>query len=141
LKSDEIKARADRYNRVEREADVWGRIIGVRRLKGSEEMRIIGMTPDVDGTEPAIVVDDKTGMEKTIQIAKRAPFFIAAMVCEVDGIPFTFPKTRGELDSVFDRLDREGRDAAVKAIVRMETEDKGDPELEQQESIETEAKN
>jgi hypothetical protein len=115
VKSEEIAARAERYNRVEREADVLNRIIGIRRLKPSEEMRITGMTADLDGFEQATGEDGNP-----VKIAKRAPFIVAAMVCEVEGIPFTFPRTRGELDAVYDRLDREGIEAAMRAYIRLE---------------------
>jgi hypothetical protein len=126
LKSEEIKARAERYSRVEKAADTMGRLIGVRRLKPSDEMRLTGLTPDLDGFESGVGSDGET-----IRIAKRAPFAVAAMVCEIDGIPFTFPKTRGELDAVYDRLDREGVEAAMAAYIKMEGHDKPDEEADE----------
>lgn len=132
MKSEEINAKAARYNRVEKEADSFGRIIGIRRLRPSEEMRITGMTADLDGFAKNMSIDDETGVEKEVLIPKRAPFFVAAMVCEVDGIPFTLPKTRGELDAVYDRLDREGIEAAMKAYIRLEGADKPAEDIEPQ---------
>ena len=135
MKSEEIKARAERYNRVEKAADTMGRLIGVRRLKPSEEMRLTGITSDLDGFETSV---DSKG--EPMRIAKRAPFAVAAMVCEIDGIPFTFPKTRGELDAVYDRLDREGIEAAMSAYIKMEGQDKPD-DVEAEEGIVDKAKN
>jgi hypothetical protein len=135
VKSDEIKARAERYNRIEKEADSLGRIIGIRRLKPSEEMRITGLTADLDGFNQALGENGDT-----IQVPKRAPYFVCAMVCEVDGFPFTMPKTRGELDAVYDRLDKEGIEAAMKAYIRLEGADKPEEEPSA-ETVIDEAKN
>ena len=39
-KSDEIAARAAKYNRIERVSDSLGRVIGVRRLKPSQQLKV-----------------------------------------------------------------------------------------------------
>jgi hypothetical protein len=98
-------------------------------------MRLTGLTPDLDGFEQGVGPDGET-----IRIAKRAPFAVATMVCEIDGVPFTFPKTRGELDAVYDRLDREGIEAAMNAYIKMEGQDKVSEE-ESKEGIVDKAKN
>lgn len=114
-KSDEIKARAERYNKAETTADSLGRIISVRRLKPSERTRVEEMTPGLSGTE--IVVDGATGEQ--IEISRRFQMILAASVCAVDDIPITFPKSRPELDSMLDKLDEEGLAAAIQAFIKL----------------------
>lgn len=97
-----------RYTKVEREADAFGRIIGVHRLKLSQHVMLEEMAPSGKGSVT-----------------------LAAMVCEIDQIPIPFPKTRGELNAILDRLDVEGLDAANTAWKRLagivdEDEPKGD---------------
>lgn len=104
-----------RYNKVERELDALGRTIGVKRLKPSQQIKLQGMTPDLDGESEQ--VDKASG--KTIAVSNRAPAFIAASVVEIDGAPIPFPKTRAELDSMLDALDSEGLEAAATAMARL----------------------
>ena len=118
-KSDEIQARQAKYNRIERVTDSLGRTIGVRRLKPSQQIRIQELAPGLEGT--TTVVDEKTG--KTFDIPKSSPLIFAASVAEVDGSPFTFPKTRGELDAVLDMLDDEGLAAVVEALGKLSADE------------------
>jgi hypothetical protein len=118
----------ERYKAIEREADSLGRIIGVRRLRPSEQAKIAGYTPDLSGSEKQKVVnDDGTTIE--FDFPHRGPFQIAASVCEirVDGelarIPF--PRNRAELDSIYDRLDIQGLQAAVTAMTRLNADEAG----------------
>jgi hypothetical protein len=108
-----------RYNRVEREADSLGRIIGVRRLRPSQQTKLVELTPALEGDSEMTVLDEKTGLEKTIGVSRRLQLTLAAAVCEVDGNPYPFVRTRGELDAVYDTLDREGIEAAMIAYARL----------------------
>ncbi len=109
--SEEILAR---YKKVEREADSFGRIIGVHRLKPSQMAKVEGMTQDMDGSA---ISKDADGND--IEVGKRTPFLIVASVCEIDNMPISFPKNRAELDGMFDNLDNEGMMAAVTAFARL----------------------
>lgn len=102
-----------RYTRVEREQDVFGRTIGVRRLRPSEQLKVQGMTSDLEGEASFGAVGSET------IIPRRMPAIMAASVCEIDGSPITFPKNRAELDAVLDMLDTEGMEAAIKAFTRI----------------------
>jgi hypothetical protein len=121
LESEVILAR---YSTVEKEADKLGRIIGVRRLKPSEQTKISGMCSDLTGSEE--VVADDTG--EKIFIPHRMPLLIAASVCliiDYEGekrIPF--PRNRAELDAIYDRLDVEGLTAASTAMGRLNQTEK-----------------
>jgi hypothetical protein len=112
----ESEAKLARYNTIEREADEWGRVIGVRRLKPSEQAKVSGMTSDLKGFEEVRNLD-KPG--ETISIPHSTRHFIAAAVCELDQAPIPFPRSRGELDAILDRLDNEGIQAATTALVRL----------------------
>lgn len=109
--SEEILAR---YKKVEREADVLGRVIGVKRLRPSQMAMIEGMTADMDGSS---MVRNEAGDE--IEVSKRTPFLIVASVCEIDDAPIPFPKNRAELNAIFDNLDAEGMSAAVAAFAKL----------------------
>lgn len=113
-KSQEILSRSAKYNRVEREADELGRVIGVRRLRPSEQLRIEEMSQGLDGTSKMTGED---GVE--MDVPRRAPLIMAAMVCEIDGNPVSFAKSRAELDAVLNRLDEEGLAAVAKALARL----------------------
>lgn len=113
--STEAEIRLARYRKVEREADEMGRIIGVRRLRPSEQGKLQGMTADLTGHE--IV---KTDDGQQISVSHRTPYVCAAAVCEIDGLPVPFPKNRGELDAIYDRLDYEGVKAAATAMARLD---------------------
>lgn len=110
-----------RYRKIERETDKFGRLIGVKRLEPAQQMKLIGMTTDLTGS--STMTDAETGKE--FNIPDRAPFMIAAAVCEIDGNPVTFPKSRGELDAIFNRLDNEGVEAAATALGRIMPGDEG----------------
>lgn len=118
-KSEEIKARAERYSRVEREADTIGRLIGVRRLKPSEQVQVEEWSPNLDGYSTE---KDEFGNE--FSVPRRFRLFVASAVCELDGNPVPFPKSRGELNSILNSLDTEGIQAAVKGLVRLNEGDK-----------------
>jgi|ERR1700733_61552 len=114
--SDEI---VNRYSKVERVADALGRIVGVRRLRPSQQTKINEMTPGLAGDDETIVLDEKTGAEMVMKIPRRMQMNVAAAVCEIDSVPIPFARNRGELDSIYDRLDREGMDAAMQAFFRL----------------------
>ena len=102
-----------RYSRVEREADALGRIIGVKRLRVSQQTAVSEMTPGLEGMAEIELPD------RTVRIARRAQMLIAACVCEIDEHKIPFPKTRQELDAIADRLDEEGIVAAMVAYSRV----------------------
>jgi len=112
---DELEFRRARYSQIEREADTLGRVIGVRRLKLSEQSRLSAMTPDLGGLDE--IQNPETGI--TQLVAQRSQYFIVAMVCEINQAPIPFARNRGELDAIFDRLDREGMTAAAIAASRL----------------------
>jgi hypothetical protein len=109
----ETDVRLARYRQIERETDVFGRRIGVRRLRPSEQGRLQGMTADLSGTEDV----ENPETHELMRVSHKTPYFIAAAVCEVDGRPVPFPRNRGELDAIYDSLDIEGITAAAKAMV------------------------
>ena len=104
-KSQEIEARAAKYARVEKVADALGRIIGVRRLKPSQLVRVqeFGRGPD--------------GMTS-------GALMVAAAVCSIDEAVILFPKSREELDGTLDSLDEEGMKAALDALGRFDVSEK-----------------
>jgi len=114
----ESEIKLARYNKVEREADKFGRLIGVRRLRPSEQTKAAGYTSDLSGSDEVI---DNDGNK--ILVPHRLPLMIAATVCEIDGDPIPFAKNRAELDAIYDRLDVEGIEAAGRAATRLQ---KGD---------------
>jgi hypothetical protein len=114
----ESEIKLARYSQVEKEADAFGRLIGVRRLKPSEQTKLAGMTADLTGSDE--IVNDEG---KKVMIAHRTPLVLAAAVCRIDESHIPFPRNRGELDAIYDRLDIEGLTAAGKAMGRLaETE-------------------
>jgi hypothetical protein len=100
----------ERYKQIERHSDTIGRVIGVHRLRMSQQMKISEMTPGLEGTTEVTTLEGEV-----ITISRRSLPLIAAAVCEIDGIPIPFPKSRGELDSIMDRLDEPGILAAIEA--------------------------
>lgn len=110
----ESEAKIARYNRIEREADDWGRVIGVRRLKPSEQSKISGMTADLTGFDE---IPNPNG--EPLRLPHSMRHFLAAAVCELDQLPIPFSRNRAELDAILDRLDNEGLAAATKALVRI----------------------
>jgi hypothetical protein len=117
----ESEVKIARYNEISKEADKFGRIIGVRRLKPSEQTKVAGMTSELLG------YDEMTNSSgNKVQIPHRMPLLIASAVCMIDETHIPFPRNRGELDAIYDRLDVEGLAAAGKAFIRL----KGDDEVE-----------
>ena len=91
---------AKRYAKVEREIDKFGRVIGVRKLRPAQQMRVSEWTD-------------------TKNEGVQGAFFLAACVCEVDAAPIAFPKSREDLDMTINMLDAEGIEAASAAFVRL----------------------
>jgi hypothetical protein len=108
-----------RYSQVERQADAFGRVVGVRRLKPAQQQKVAEMTPGLSGEDETTVRDEITGAEIVMKIPRRMQLNVAAAVCEIDGVPIPFARNRPELDSIFDRLDKEGMDAAMTAFFRL----------------------
>jgi hypothetical protein len=108
------EARIERYKKVEREADAWGRVITVRRLKPSEMGKLTAYIADITG------FDEHTREDGTVvKVDRRTPYIVIGMVCEIDGVHIPFPRNRGELDAMYDTLDQEGLVAASKAVGRL----------------------
>lgn len=118
-KSEDILARKAKYDRIERVTDKTGRVIGVHRLKPSQQLRIQELAPGLDGM--TTMTDESTG--KTISVPKITPLAIAASVAEIDGSPFPFPRSRGELDMMIDVLDDEGLTAAAAGLANLSSDD------------------
>lgn len=112
-----------RYNTVQRTVDPLGRSIGVKRLRPSQALKIVGMTPDLEGITMKMPRSDGT----LIDVPYRSQAIIAASVAEVDGAPIPFPKTRAELDAIMDSLDTEGLNAAGEAMALLMV---GDEEID-----------
>ena len=110
----ESEIKLARYKTVEKEADAFGRVLAVRRLKPSEQTKLAGMTADLTGSEEAIGPDGEK-----VQVSHRLPLMIAAAVCMIDEVHIQFPRDRGGLDAIYDRLDAEGLAAAGRAVVRL----------------------
>lgn len=112
----------ERYKRREKEADKLGRVIQVRKLRPSEQTKIAGMTADLSGA------DEMVGPKgERVLVPHRIPLTVAACVCGIDDVMIPFPKTRQELDAIFDRLDAEGLAAASAAISRLQADEVQDP--------------
>jgi hypothetical protein len=115
----EVELRRARYGTTESELDVFGRLIGVRRMKPSEVAHFNSMTQDLSGYDE---VEDEEG--KPVKILHRMPLFLAASVREItdhegNKVQVPFPRNRAELDAIFDRLDQEGISAATAAFGRL----------------------
>jgi hypothetical protein len=115
ISEEDIKAR---YKTIEKEADEAGRIITVRRLRPSEQQKLVGMTADLEGYDEIEGTDDE-GNYRKFQLPHRATLLVAAAVCRINDAVFTFPRNRAELDAVYDRLDAEGIAAAARALARL----------------------
>ncbi|WP_024517072.1 hypothetical protein [Bradyrhizobium sp. Tv2a-2] len=113
----ESEIRLQRYKQVEREADAWGRVIGVRRLKPSEQTKAASFTADVTGYDE---VTTEQGLK--LAIPHRTPLMVVASVCEIDGAQIPFPRSRAELDAMYDRLDEEGLAAASRAVAKLQAD-------------------
>ena len=110
----ESEIKIARYKTVEKEADDFGRVIGVRRLKPSEQTKVAGMTADLTGSDELMNEDGTKFM-----VPHRMPLLIASAVCLIDENPIPFARNRGELDAIYDRLDVEGLAAAGRAMMRL----------------------
>ena len=106
-----------RYRHIEREPDSRGRIIGIRRLRPSEQSKIVGITPDLGGFDLLPNTEDET--KPAARFSHRLPLMMAASVCEIDGNPIPFPRNRAELDLIYDQLDGEGLEAIMRAATRL----------------------
>lgn len=118
----ESEAKLARYSTVEKEADEFGRVIGVRRLKPSEQTKVAGMTADLTGHEDAVTPEGER-----VKVSHRLPLMMAAAVCMIDDVRIPFARNRGELDAMYDRLDVEGLAAAAKAMARLNPPTVEDP--------------
>jgi hypothetical protein len=107
----ESEVKLARYSEVIKTPDAFDRVIGVRRLKPSEQTKLSGMTPELTGYDEA--TNDKG---EPIRIPHRMPLVVAAAVCYISDSQgeahISFPRNRGELDAIYDRLDGEGIKAA-----------------------------
>lgn len=117
----ESEIKTARYQRMEKDSDTFGRLIGVQRLKPSEQTRIAGMTAELTGADEVIGPNGQS-----IMVPHRMPLMVAAAVRLIDEQMIPFPRNRGELDAIFDRLDAEGLAAASRAMSRL-TEDEMPP--------------
>lgn len=104
----EIKAA---YKKIERVADATGRMLAVRKLKVSEQLRLNEMTPLLDGSSELSAPDGTK-----IEVPRRTYPLLAASVVEINGTPVPFPRSRAELDSMIDELDEPGLLAVVTAL-------------------------
>lgn len=123
--STESDIKIARYKRVEKEADDLGRLIGVRRLKPSEQAKVSGYTADLTGSDAVVGPNGEK-----FQVPHRLPLMIAAAVCMIDDDMIPFPRSRAELDSIYDRLDEEGVTAAGAAISRLQADESTDPKAD-----------
>jgi hypothetical protein len=119
----ESEIKTARYTQTEKEADDFGRIIFVRRLKPSEQTRLAGMTGELSGSDEVMLEDPETKQLRMVSIRHRDPLILAASVCKISDeqgeYPVAFPKDRAALDAILDRLDGEGLLAAGKALQRL----------------------
>src|SRR5258708_373658 len=74
----ESEVKLARYSTIEKEADEFGRVIGVRRLKPSEQTKVSGFCADLTGSDEMI---SETGAK--ILIPHRVPLVVAAAVCMI----------------------------------------------------------
>jgi len=112
----------ERYSKTEREPDALGRMITVGMLRPSQETRV----------REWIAAGAHSIVNNTL--------FIAASVRQIDQGVFPFPRSREELDATLDALDREGLEAASKAVERLHGLDKAAGEQPTQDVVEA-AKN
>jgi hypothetical protein len=126
----ESEIKIARYTTVKKVPDDFGRVIGVRRLKPSEQAKISGMTADLTGADEAI---DANGQK--MLVPHRMPLMVAAAVCEIDGSPVPFPRNRGELDAIYDRLDVEGLGAAARAMAELTSAEVAGSPLEEAKNL------
>jgi hypothetical protein len=123
----ESEVKLARYSETAKEADQLGRVISVRRLKPSEQAKVSGMTSELAGYEEMV---NEKGVK--VHVPHRMPLMLAASVCMIDENHIAFPRNRGELDAIYDRLDVEGLEAAGKGWLRLnpvaKADDDNDPD-------------
>lgn len=96
------KAIAD-ANSIEYETDTNGRKIGVRRLRWRENRDLKALVGAVNSANESYMLDTS----------------LACSVCEIDGEPVSMPRTELQINALLDRLDYPGRDAALKALMKL----------------------
>lgn len=106
---------SERYAHIEYEADTLGRVIGVGALRVSQQIRVMEMTPNLEGNTE--VGTDKDG--NPIVMARRSLPMLAAAVREIDGVKYMFPRNRADLDFMMDRLDGPGLITAAAAAAKL----------------------
>jgi|SRR6185312_504497 len=114
--SEEFQAR---FRVIERKTDEEGRLLGFRRLRLMERVKLDEWFPD---------------------LRERGPVFICASLCEIDSAPVPFARNRAELESVVNRLEEHGVAAGSKAVAKIYgvDEDAGDaPSGERESETET----
>jgi hypothetical protein len=89
--------------------DNRGRVLSIEGLRPSQQMAIIALTRDLDGTIEA------NGFDVPI----RYQVMLAAMVRAIDGVPVALPSTRETLDALLDNLGEPGIIAAAEALAEM----------------------
>lgn len=89
--------------------DELGRVIVVRQLEPDEADRIVEYTAGINGYE----------QYREGRIPHRLPFMIAASVRMINEENIPFPRNRGELDAIYDRLDIKGLVAATAAYAKL----------------------
>lgn len=98
---EEIKQRKkDRYGKRAAHADEWGRIIEVRPLRPSEQLRIMKMIESEDAN-------------------LRGMCSIAATVTKIGEADIPFPRTFEDLCATVDELDNEGMEAVGAALRKL----------------------
>lgn len=116
--STESEVKLARYRSTEKEADAFGRIITVRRLRPSERLKVAGMASGFQGGES---IPGKDG--EKVEIPHTIVLSLVASVSFIDDVPIAFSKNIGELLALYDRLDQEGMEAALKAMTRLVADD------------------
>lgn len=119
--STETEVKLARYGERVKKADKLGRIISVGRLKPSEQVRISQYTSELTGYDE--MTNDKGDM---VRIPHRLPLIIAASVRMIDDAHISFVRNRGELDAIYDRLDKEGLRAAGEAFAELNPQNEAD---------------
>ena len=114
-KSAEIAAKRAEFDKVEHVVDTFGRDIGVKRLRPSQQLKIEELAGALTGT--TTIMDDNSG--KTFEVPRRMPLILASSVASVDGNPVPFPKSRVEIDSVLDMLMDEGLTAVMEGLGKL----------------------
>jgi hypothetical protein len=96
----------DRYAKVEKAADKFGRIITIGKLKPSQGLAVIRLADTKDDY---------------VQFVSR----VAASVRMIDEAIYAFPRDAAELNSIIDVLDKEGMDAAGEAFLKLHSAEAG----------------